>query len=243
MIFSLACIQPRNKWKIIIPSFKHQQSYNNSALIDSMRAHRARNNKGRTVRELTSRKIDSYSNSHLISSHRDKIARKQASRGLFNSLFKTSDDEFKKIYKEMDRKLYDCEELLDINKSTVLVQNKEISSQNIINEKINDIDFVYLIAENYPTKILKQFIDDQKNKYQQKCASLIISHNNDKLSIVLGVTEDLTSDFDSAKVIQEVSKILGGKGGGGRKDMAQAGGASLDNIDQAIEKIKSNLSF
>ena len=110
-------------------------------------------------------------------------------------------------------------------------------------ELINDINFVYLVAENYPTKILKQFIDDQKNKYQQKCASLIISQNSDKLSIVLGVTEDLTSDFDSAKVIQEVSKILGGKGGGGRKDMAQAGGASLDNIDQAIEKIKSNLSF
>ena len=122
-------------------------------------------------------------------------------------------------------------------------KNKETSLQNIVNEKINDINFVYLIAENYPTKILKQFVDDQKNKYKKKCASLIISYNSDKLSIVLGVTEDLTSDFDSAKVIQEVSKILGGKGGGGRKDIAQAGGASLDNIDQAIEKIKSKLSF
>ena len=98
-----------------------------------------------------------------------------------------------------------------------------------------------LLTENYPSKILKQFVDDQKNKYQNKCASLIISKNDDKLSIVLGVTEDLTSNFDSAKVIQDVSKILGGKGGGGRKDMAQAGGISLENIDQAMDRIKTNL--
>ena len=51
----------------------------------------------------------------------------------------------------------------------------------------------------------------------------------------------LTSNFDSAKVIQDVSKILGGKGGGGRKDMAQAGGISLENIDQAMDRIKTNL--
>ena len=102
---------------------------------------------------------------------------------------------------------------------------------------------MYLITENYPSKILKQFVDDQKSKYQNKCASLIISKNSDKLSIVLGVTEDLISNFDSAKVIQDVSKILGGKGGGGRKDMAQAGGISLENIDQAMDRIKTNLRF
>ena len=76
---------------------------------------------------------------------------------------------------------------------------------------------MYLLTENYPSKTLKQFVDDQKNKYQNKCASLIISKNDNKLSIVLGVTEDLTSNFDSAEVIQDVSKILGGKGGGGVK--------------------------
>ena len=160
MIFSLACIQPRNKWKIIIPSFKHKQSYNNSALIDSMRAHRSRNNKGHTVkRESTYRKIDSYSNSHLISSHRKKIAKQKASEGLFNSLFKTSDDEFKKIYKEMDNKLYDCEELLNINKATVLVQNKEIST---FNEDLNNFS-----KENIALKKEIAKLEKQLNKLQK----------------------------------------------------------------------------
>ena len=100
-----------------------------------------------------------------------------------------------------------------------------------------------MTANDYPPKLLKQFVDDQKNKYKQKCVSLIISKNDNKLSIVLGATDDLTNNFDSSQVIQDVSIILGGKGGGGRKDLAQAGGLSLDHINKAITKIKKNLEF
>ena len=121
--------------------------------------------------------------------------------------------------------------------------NKENTSQNIISEEINNIMFVYLIADNYPPKLLKQFVDDQKNKYKEKCVSLIISKNNYKLSIVLGATNDLINNFDSSKIIQEISVILGGKGGGGRKDLAQAGGVELSNVEEAINKIRDNLNF
>jgi len=121
--------------------------------------------------------------------------------------------------------------------------NKENTSQNIISEEINNIMFVYLIADNYPPKLLKQFVDDQKNKYKEKCVSLIISKNNYKLSIVLGATNDLINNFDSSKIIQEISAILGGKGGGGRKDLAQAGGVELSNVEEALNKIRDNLNF
>ena len=121
--------------------------------------------------------------------------------------------------------------------------NKENTSQNIISEKINDIMFVYLVADDYPPKLLKQFVDDQKNKYKQKCVSLIISSNNNKLSIVIGSTNDIVNNFDSSKIIQEVSLLLGGKGGGGRKDLAQAGGTDLTNLEDAINKIRDNLNF
>ena len=81
------------------------------------------------------------------------------------------------------------------------------------------------------------------NKFKEKCVSLIVSKNNNKISIVLGATKDLTTNFDSSKIIQDVSIILGGKGGGGRKDLAQAGGLSLANINKALNKIKDNLNF
>ena len=67
---------------------------------------------------------------------------------------------------------------------------------------------------------------------------MIISKNDKKLSIVLGVTNDLTNTFNSSSLIKDISKILGGKGGGGRKDLAQGGGNDPSKIDEGIKFIK-----
>ena len=194
----------------------------------------------RRIEALTNIAVDEYNKQKIqldnktLKENLDKIS-------ILISEIKEYDNNFDYSYdqnSDLTNNLKELKKLLDQRKQN---RNKENSLQNIVIEKVNDINFVYLLTENYPSKILKQFVDDQKNKYQNKCASLIISKNDDKLSIVLGVTEDLTSNFDSAKVIKDVSKILGGKGGGGRKDMAQAGGISLENIDQAMDRIKTNL--
>ena len=194
----------------------------------------------RRIEALTNIAVDEYNNQKIqlenktLKENLDKIA-------TLISEIKEYDNNFDYSYdqnSDLTNNLKELKKLLEQKKQN---KNKETSLQNIVIEKINDINFVYLLTENYPSKTLKQFVDDQKNKYQNKCASLIISKNDGKLSIVLGVTEDLTSNFDSAEVIQDVSKILGGKGGGGRKDMAQAGGISLENIDQAMDRIKTNL--
>ena len=194
----------------------------------------------RRIEALTNIAVDEYNNQKIqlenktLKENLDKIA-------TLISEIKDYDNNFDYSYdqnSDLTNNLKELKKLLDQKKQN---KNKETSLQNIVIEKINDINFVYLLTENYPSKTLKQFVDDQKNKYQNKCASLIISKNDNKLSIVLGVTEDLTSNFDSSEVIKDVSKILGGKGGGGRKDMAQAGGISLENIDQAMDRIKTNL--
>ena len=194
----------------------------------------------RRIEALTNIAVDEYNKQKIqldnktLKENLDKIS-------TLISEIKEYDNNFDYSYdqnSDLTNNLKELKKLLDQKKQN---KNKETSLQNIVIEKINDINFVYLLTENYPSKTLKQFVDDQKNKYQNKCASLIISKNDNKLSIVLGVTEDLTSNFDSAEVIKDVSKILGGKGGGGRKDMAQAGGISLENIDQAMDRIKTNL--
>ena len=118
--------------------------------------------------------------------------------------------------------------------------NKNI--ENIVIEKIKQINFTYLIADNYPIQSLKKFIDSQKDKYQSNCIALIISKNEKKLSIVLGVTKDLVDKFDCSVNIKSISIILGGKGGGGRKDLAQAGGNDLSKIDQALDFIRDKIS-
>ena len=60
-----------------------------------------------------------------------------------------------------------------------------------------------MIAEDYPNKSLKAFIDEQKKQYNKNSVSLIISNNENKLSIVLGVTEDITDLFDASKEIEK----------------------------------------
>ena len=194
----------------------------------------------RRIEALTNIAVDEY-NKQKIELDKKTLKQNLDKISTLISEIKEYDNNFDYSYdqnSDLTNNLKELKKLLDQKKQN---KNKETSLQNIVTEKINDINFVYLLTENYPSKTLKQFVDDQKNKYQNKCASLIISKNDNKLSIVLGVTEDLTSNFDSSEVIRDVSKILGGKGGGGRKDMAQAGGISLENIDQAMDRIKTNL--
>ena len=194
----------------------------------------------RRIEALTNIAVDEY-NKQKIELDKKTLKQNLDKISTLISEIKEYDNNFDYSYdqnSDLTNNLKELKKLLDQKKQN---KNKETSLQNIVTEKINDINFVYLLTENYPSKTLKQFVDDQKNKYQNKCASLIISKNDNKLSIVLGVTEDLTSNFDSSEVIKDVSKILGGKGGGGRKDMAQAGGISLENIDQAMDRIKTNL--
>ena len=125
-----------------------------------------------------------------------------------------------------------------------LTQNISISKNigNIVVKKIKDLNFIYLIAKDYPNKSLKAFIDEQKKHYNKLSVSLIISNNQNKLSIVLGVTEDITDIFDASKEIREISTILGGKGGGGRRDLAQGGGSDVSQINESIKYVEDKLN-
>ena len=59
------------------------------------------------------------------------------------------------------------------------------------------------------------------------------------VGVAVGVTEKLSQKYDAVEFVKVSSEIIGGKGGGGRKDFAQAGGQDSSKIDKAFEKIKS----
>ena len=59
------------------------------------------------------------------------------------------------------------------------------------------------------------------------------------MALAVGVTNTLTKDYDAGQLVKAGSEIIGGKGGGGRKDFAQAGGNKVEMIDEAFTKIKS----
>ena len=59
------------------------------------------------------------------------------------------------------------------------------------------------------------------------------------MGVAVGVTNRLIDKFDAVKFVKLSSEIIGGQGGGGRKDFAQAGGQHPNKINEAFEKIKS----
>ena len=67
--------------------------------------------------------------------------------------------------------------------------------------------------------------------------------DSNKASVVIAVDKSLTSKFSAVEMVNEVSSILGGKGGGGRPDMAQSGGSDPKNSQQAINKIKDYIKL
>ena len=62
---------------------------------------------------------------------------------------------------------------------------------------------------------------------------------DNKVGIAVGITENLTDKFNAVEFVRVGSAIIGGQGGGGRKDFAQAGGQDESKIDEAFEKIKN----
>lgn len=84
-------------------------------------------------------------------------------------------------------------------------------------------------------------VDELKSKIGSGVVT-IIATNDGKASIVVGVTDDLTDKVNAVDLVRVGSEALGGKGGGGRPDMAQAGGPNGDSANDAIDAIEKNLS-
>ncbi len=92
--------------------------------------------------------------------------------------------------------------------------------------------------DGVPAKELKPLADDIKKRIGSGITA-IVSVEEGKASIVVGVTDDMTDRLSAVDLVRVGSAALGGKGGGGRPDMAQAGGPDGSAADAALEAIAS----
>ena len=63
-----------------------------------------------------------------------------------------------------------------------------------------------------------------------------------KVGVAVGVTNQLTKKYDAVTLVKIASEVLGGKGGGGRKDFAQAGGINKDKIEEAFQILSKKIN-
>jgi len=117
-----------------------------------------------------------------------------------------------------------------------ILKNK---SKNIIKDEIiNGIKVRYQKILDLPFKDLRKLIDNGKKDIGEGII-VIYAINENKVGLGVGVTKNLENKFDAVKLVRAGSETIGGKGGGGRNDFAQAGGTLPDKIEDSFESIKT----
>jgi alanyl-tRNA synthetase len=109
---------------------------------------------------------------------------------------------------------------------------------------VEEIGGVKLSARNMgevPARDLKG-LAEAIAKQQESGVVALVSTAEGKASIVVSVSSDLTSRFSAVDLVRAASAAVGGKGGGGRPDMAQAGGPDAGNVEGALEAIRGALA-
>src|SRR5206468_2982268 len=106
--------------------------------------------------------------------------------------------------------------------------------------RIGDIAFDGRLVEDVPGRELRSLADDLKRRIGSGIVA-VVSRAEGKAAIVVGVTADLAGRFDAVELVRLGAEVLGGKGGGGRPDMAQAGGPEAARAEAALAAVEEAL--
>jgi len=141
------------------------------------------------------------------------------------------------------------------SESSVIVKNlnkqlEKIKIQNVIKDKskniINDKKVGSFIVRqqvltDFPSKELRNIVDFSKKDIKEGIV-VAFSIFEKKVGVAVGITNDLSKKYDAVALVKIASKILGGEGGGGRKDFAQAGGVYEEKINEAFTTLYKKIN-
>ena len=129
------------------------------------------------------------------------------------------------------------EDLVKENKS-LKKGNKSNAKSSVdlkeVTHKIKNLDLVLIEADTQNIQDLRKLVDSSKKDQSERCV-LILSHQDSKVVMVCGVTDDIQESLSANDVIQAIAKASDGKGGG-RKDFAQGAGVA-DNFEEFVNSI------
>jgi alanyl-tRNA synthetase len=108
-------------------------------------------------------------------------------------------------------------------------------------KEVSGVKYAARALDGVPAKDLKGVADELKKQIGSGVVA-IVSAAEGKASLVVGVTADLTGTYDAVQLVRVGSEALGGKGGGGRPDMAQAGGPDASRAEAALAAIEAAIA-
>jgi len=140
---------------------------------------------------------------------------------------------------ELSENIKNLNKQLDKIKIQNIVKDK---NKNIIKDKkIGSFTLRHQVLTDFPPKELRNIIDQSK-KDIKKGIVVGFSTFEGKVGVAVGITNELTKKYNAVSLVKIVSEVIGGKGGGGRNDFAQAGGVDKDKIDEALKTLIKKIS-
>ncbi len=146
----------------------------------------------------------------------------KGSRDSLLEKFQALNDRGRSLEKEIER----------LNAKLAAAQSGELLSSAL---EINGVKVLATEVQGVDPKSLRDMLDQLKNKLGSGVV-VLAAHDGEKVSLVAGVTKDLTGQVKAGDLIRELATQLGGKGGG-RPDMAQGGGTDIAALPQAIAAV------
>jgi alanyl-tRNA synthetase len=107
---------------------------------------------------------------------------------------------------------------------------------------VGNVKFLARAVEGIELKDLRSLADEGKKQVGSGVVAIVGKSADGKAGVVVGVTPDLTERFSAVDLVRKGAEALGGKGGGGRPDMAQAGGPDGSKADAALAAIEAALA-
>jgi len=137
------------------------------------------------------------------------------------------------------------ENIKNLNKQLEAIKIQNIvkdKSKNIIKDKkVKSFILRQQVLIDFPPKELRKIIDQSKEDIKEGIVVGFSTYEG-KVGVAVGITNELTKKYDAVTLVKIASEVLEGKGGGGRKDFAQAGGTNKDKIKEAFQALSKKIN-
>ncbi len=178
-------------------------------------------------------------------------AREEALKGTA-SLLRTSPEEVEARVaallderKKLERELAEAKKALALGGASLVAATGHAAgtstAKGVGGAVINGVEFVDRVLNEYDPKGLRSLIDEEKTGVESGIVA-IVTVIDGRATIAVGVTDDLTARFSAVDLVRAGVEALGGKGGGGRPDMAQGGGPDGAKAAEAIAAVRAVLA-
>ena len=188
------------------------------------------------------RRIEALTGNHARKHANDTMA---LARSAAAELRTTIDDLPARIASLMEERKRQERDLSEARKKLAMGGGAQASNGSAADAGVRDVGGVKLLArsvEGIEMKDLKSLADDGKKQLGSGVVAIVGVTGEGKAGVVVGVTADLVSRYNAVDLARVASEALGGKGGGGRPDMAQAGGPDGAKADAALSAIEKAMA-